>query len=413
MVGKRGSWLTLGAFAYNAAANAVMFMNFVVVSELSAGIFSVEASSTSLTYSVGLLTALPCTFVATYFLQRRSGITFFASVLLDVLGAWLRWLSVLRQSFVLCLASTVCIGSSFAICCMAFAVIGERWFREDQQVLATSLGVQSNYAGWCAGALAIPSLVHTEEDLRSFLLVQAIAVSLGLVLFALFHDEASAKPLSGHAAQPLESSLSRLARNQQYLVQLACYATLGAISYAVPGVQDGLFSVHFGWDQSTTRWTNLAFIAAGVVNGIYVGTKAATRPLLLLKVHFVAAAAALIVVQAALQRLIPESCVFVAVLLAMALAGAASLGFLGVALAAIAKVVPEVNEAYSAGAVEWFVQLGGAVLTETAGSARGFGALTSLAGLAAATLVLFGREDAHAQRTLKSAGDDIELRVST
>ena len=59
---------------------------------------------------------------------------------------------------------------------------------------------------------------------------------------------------------------------------------------------------------------------------------------------------------------------FIVLLIAMAAAGAASLGFLGMALAAIADATPGVNEAYSAGAVEWFVQLGGALLSSYAGT---------------------------------------------
>ena len=69
----------------------------------------------------------------------------------------------------LCLVSTVSIGFGFAVCCMSFAVVGERWFPPEQQMLTTSIGVQSNYAGWCFGALLIPTLVKTAEDHERFM----------------------------------------------------------------------------------------------------------------------------------------------------------------------------------------------------------------------------------------------------
>eukprot|EP00439_Symbiodinium_sp_Y106_P075747 s2723_g15.t1 len=61
-----------------------------------------------------------------------------------------------------------------------------------------------------------------------------------------------------------------------------------------------------------------------------------------------------------------------ALVAAMAVVGGASLGFLGVALTHICHEVPEVHEAISAGAVEWFVQAGGGVLSSFAVNRHGF-----------------------------------------
>jgi hypothetical protein len=42
----------------------------------------------------------------------------------------------------------------------SYAAIPARWFPLGERTLATSAAVQSNYAGWCVGALLFPYSVH-------------------------------------------------------------------------------------------------------------------------------------------------------------------------------------------------------------------------------------------------------------
>eukprot|EP00929_Paragymnodinium_shiwhaense_P044771 TRINITY_DN22955_c0_g1_i1.p1 TRINITY_DN22955_c0_g1~~TRINITY_DN22955_c0_g1_i1.p1 ORF type:complete len:445 (-),score=21.63 TRINITY_DN22955_c0_g1_i1:1090-2424(-) len=395
MVGGTGSWLTLMAFCYTAASNAFLFMNFCTVTDLSQEIFHISTAQVTMTFSVALFATLPCTFIAAYYLQRKSWGCFCAAAILNAIAAWLRWWSVKQRSFAICMASTACVGFSFAVCCMAYAVVGERWFEGTQRLLATSIGVQSNYGGWCISAWLIPTVVKTMQDQEVFLFRQALAVSFGLILFAAFHSERAAKPLEEPA--PVGSSVATMMKSPDYLIQLACYSTLGAISYAIPGVQDGLLGDTLGLGSDQTKWTNVVFIASGVAAGLLAGYYTPPHPHNLIKLCFVIAACAMLVISFMIGgghvlEIGPPSLrvVFDVLLAAMGLAGAASLGFLGLGLAVITEAVPGVNEAYSAGAVEWFVQLGGAVLTQLASSPAGFHICTSLAVLVAILLVACG-----------------------
>lgn len=347
-----------------------LFMDFVTVSEISAQVFSVDAASISMTFSVALFVTLPCSLLISQLIQRRSYSTFLFCVVADVVAAWLRWLSVRYQSFALCTASTVAVGCSFAVCVIAFAVIGERWFPPERQTLATSCAVQSNYFGWGLSALIIPSLVHDGSDLERFLLVQAFGISFGLPLFFLLHDERAARPLTEEHL-PVKESVCALLTCPQYLLQFVSYSVLGAVSYAVPAVQDALFAAAFGLTPDATKWTNFAFIAMGVAAGLLLSCGEVRRPCLLLRVFFVVAAASLALIvfllRPAVHKGFSEAALFGLLVAAMAAAGGATLGFLGIALAHATQVVPGVPSTYSAGAVEWFVQAGGAILSQFAG----------------------------------------------
>lgn len=382
--------MTLFAFCYNAAANAVLFMNFVVVSDLSMQTFSATPSEIALTYSLGLLTTLPAAFGVAYFMPRHSYWVFGSSVLFDTLGAWLRWLSVRHESWALCMASTVCIGVAFAVCCMSYAVVGMRWFPPQQRTLATTIGVQSNYAGWCLGALLIPTWVRTTGDQEAFLLVQAVCVSIGMSLFLLFHDEGSANLSSQH--HPATSKeLAVLARKPSYIAKVVCYATLGAVSYAIPAIQDTVLADTLHASPNFTKLTNVSFIATGVLMGLLFSVCEPRRPKRLIQASFFLAAVALIaaslLVHSSLAFALPERWHRGLLLGSLAFAGGASLGFLGIALAEITREAPEVDPVMSAGAVEWFVQGGGGLLSCFAISNNGFALCAGLVALAACILM--------------------------
>lgn len=386
------NWLTLFAFSCSAAANAVMFMDFVVLSELSANAFGVTPADIAATYSLGLFTTLPVAFLVVYFLPRRSYWVFFCGAFCNSLGAWLRWMALANGDWNLCLISTVSIGFGFAVCCMSFAVVGERWFPPEQQMLTTSIGVQSNYAGWCFGALLIPTLVKTAEDHERFMFVQAIATSFVVVFFFLFHNESVAKP-QPEDIPSVGKSLGALCKNKIYWVRLGSYATVGAVSYTIPAVQDALLAETLDATPDFTKWTDTAFIATGVITGLVLSAREPKNPRMLIKVLFVGCAVSL-GVAAWLVSPLAEGLAMAprrgALSVAMAIAGGTSLGFLGIALAQITHDAPDVHEAYSAGAVEWFVQAGGSFLSYNAINAQGFVICAAL--VIAATLSLLSAE---------------------
>jgi len=402
-------WLTLLSFAYGGAMNGMLFMDFVSVSDLSAAAFGVTLVEVATTYSFGLLATLPMSFLWMYMLPKRSYWVFASGAVFNAVGAWLRWWSLVQGNWPVCMLSTVCIGVSFATFCMSFVVIGERWFPPEQQTFATSAAVQANYAGWCFAAFIIPTVVKTHADHERFMLAQAVAAAIGVVLFALCHDEGAAK------AQPNETpsvckNIQALCGYRSYWGKAASYAILGAVSYTIPAVQDAVLAQTLHVTPEFTKWSDVAFILSGVVSGLVLSAREPKRPKLLIKILFLVCAGALALSAALIlppAGRLPETLRRCMLVFAMAIAGASSLGFLGIALIQVSREAPGVAEAYSGGAVEWFVQAGGGLLSVVAVNTHGF--LVCAVLVAAALAFLLGMDclGAGSEDGNPSADDDL------
>ena len=64
----RRRWAVLASFGFTAGCNALMFMDFSTVSVLSDDVYSISDDQLNWIYSISLLTVLPFTFPAAYFL---------------------------------------------------------------------------------------------------------------------------------------------------------------------------------------------------------------------------------------------------------------------------------------------------------------------------------------------------------
>lgn len=80
-------------------------------------------------------------------------------------------------------------------------------------------------------------------------------------------------PAANEQAAQRASFLSLL-RNRRFLVHTLCYSVIGGVSFAIPGIQDSIFSSCLStpnWSSSQTIWTNFSFIACGVISGLIIG----------------------------------------------------------------------------------------------------------------------------------------------
>ena len=184
-------WLVLLSFSYFSFSNAVMIMDFATDYALSEALLGASQSDVALLYSLFLLSVMPAMFFAAYGVVHHNDATMAIGQSLNVLGAWLRYAAVINGSFPLAVVSTVCAGASASVIVCSYAVIGQRWFRPSQRGLATTIAVQSNYAGWAMGSL-IGLAVHADVGAyRCFALWQAAATSLCVPLFVLGYRGAS------------------------------------------------------------------------------------------------------------------------------------------------------------------------------------------------------------------------------
>jgi hypothetical protein len=404
-------------------------MDFASVSTLGDTIFSTTDSGLNWLYSASLITVCVASIVFTGIMQRwkRGGnwAVMGMGVVGNVAGGWTRWYSVRQGSYAIAMASSVLLGVAGAAIIVSIVPLAKHNFSVAQRTLATTIAVQLNYAGWCIASVVIPTFSSTEHDLEHLMFLQAVIISAGLPLFLFFHRPqpaaaaAAAAKLKccGGSADPAATALRNggkkigtysilddeipgsynveeedddddraaedgagegspwgLLANCNFVVQSLAFAMLGGISFAIPAVQDEIFN-ELGLDQDITKWTNLAFLASGVVSGLSLGAifhrfgiqPTSPTSMQVLRVLFsvcTVALAMLAVVSYSATGGAVNKGITIVIFIAMMVSGACSLGFVGVALSQAVAVAHPVSEIYSASFVEWFLQIWGVVFAQ-------------------------------------------------
>ena len=394
-------------------------MDFASISALGKEIFRTDDSGLNWLYSASLIAVVFSSIPAIYLMESHGPTGNWSVMAIGTLsnvgGGWLRWLSVAQESYALALLSSVVLGVAGAAVIVSIVPLAEHNFPKDQRTLATTIAVQMNYLGWCLSSVVVPLNSSTESELGSMLFAQAIFISMSLVLFALFHrplplwcgagksraaatekneydaligsntsvDDASPPTSSSHGGLSHHArQMGALFYNRQFMVQCVCFSALGGISFALPAVQDELF-LEVGLPQVLTKWTNLAFLATGVVSGLVIGGvfhKYQIQPfhftsLLTIRVLFCTCTVSLsgLAVLASVSSSLSNGTVFALALVLMAVSGGCSLGFVGIALPQVVSVARPVSEVYSASLVEWLLQIWGVVFAQWCASSGGSG----------------------------------------
>jgi hypothetical protein len=331
-----------------------------------------------------------------------------AMSLLIVAGAWMRWWAVVAESYAIALVSTISLGLAGGVIFTSFTFLPARWFPESERGFATALAVQSNYAGWALGTIN-PTMfgnvaAPTEEGLRHFLLIVAVITTVGLPIQLAANTRGpldgasgeesssstttttttntsatsptsltSASPSGAAGAEPdggmgLGATLSMLGRRPQYVIHSACYATLGAVGYAVSGVVDECFSAALPPINGTaqelrsdqTMWLNFGFVVTGVITGILAGRFVPARAsAVAVRTLFTIGASSLLAIQILLLVAEPfhltKEALYPPLLFLMMASGAGTLGFTNIGLRVAVGIGHPADEIYAGSIIEFFL----------------------------------------------------------
>lgn len=306
-------WWVLLSFSFLSFTNAFILMDFAddyTLAEEALGLSGPDASSqVAFLYTLFLICVMPAMLFASWGVVNYNWTTMLVGQSSNVICAWLRYAAVRYKSYAIAVVSTVFGGVAGAAVVCSYGVIAETWFRPSQRGLATTVAVQSNYAGWAAGSLL--GLV-ANGDARFFsdtiMLAQAVGVTMCIPLFFGGYRGAPAPtaqegPVSAGEQVPdgsmlivvegrkvqmtVAESARTLFRNSKYWVHAICYACFAGIGFSVPSAQDVVFgsscasnvsnatggggSGWTGYDTEHTTFTNLSFILSGVIAGLIMG----------------------------------------------------------------------------------------------------------------------------------------------
>ena len=181
-------WWVLLSFSFLSFTNAFILMDFAddyTLAEEALGLSGPDASSqVAFLYTLFLICVMPAMLFASWGVVNYNWTTMLVGQSSNVICAWLRYAAVRYKSYAIAVVSTVFGGVAGAAVVCSYGVIAETWFRPSQRGLATTVAVQSNYAGWAAGSLL--GLV-ANGDARFFsdtiMLAQAVGVTMCIPLF--------------------------------------------------------------------------------------------------------------------------------------------------------------------------------------------------------------------------------------
>eukprot|EP00930_Biecheleria_cincta_P058298 TRINITY_DN44143_c0_g1_i1.p1 TRINITY_DN44143_c0_g1~~TRINITY_DN44143_c0_g1_i1.p1 ORF type:complete len:461 (+),score=50.87 TRINITY_DN44143_c0_g1_i1:72-1454(+) len=404
-----GRWRTLAAVSLNSALNAALCMFFSCVEEHAKVALDVEGTAVADLYSVWLLTTLLGLAPALWLLDRYEGTALYLGTLATVASAWQRWFGLIYgHGYIAGVVSQVLCGMGAWIVFTLPGQVSHKRFPRHEQALATGLMLQSNYFGWLLGSALPPLVVDDKTSLLYVARAEAwIASVVGVAILLLY------KPWSGQAAHPADvkqaveqdarvdtsadaathqgtnseampghsaaedsgfaQMLSVVCSHPLFGVQVVCYGVLGGVSFASPSAMFFMID-ELNLPDTVAAAANAAFIGCGVLSGTLFGyyfkephTFGPT-----LKTCFAGCALALsgcaLQVHFGFLKYSPSS---IALLLGLsAIAGATSLGFIGIAIEALCLY--RVQASYVCCSVESLVLICAAVLSHLATSESGF-----------------------------------------
>jgi len=269
------------------------------------------------------------------------------------------------------------------------AFLGDTWFCPADRSRAVSIMVEANVTGWWIGSILVPLVISKPRDFQTVALTLALPVMVITALFVVFWKPLPAGESAVGATRPTAPQGRDL---RSLLTALLAFTLLGGVGFAIPGVQDAVFSRSiakggYGIPEVYTLFTNAAFMLSGVVSGVLLGKLPAHRPrLAVLRLLAGVAVLGLLGLVVLHPARFPTSVQVPVASVLMAVVGGPTLGFFPVAIDMMSAFGASAE--LSGGAVMLMTNLGGAILAQQAAAPYGFQLAMLIAGLAVVVLAL-------------------------
>ena len=398
-------WMVIIALALNSSFNAFQCMNFSATQAASAAALNISEPEAAQFYSIYLACCMLFMTPVMWQTERYERGTLMSSVLATTVAAWIRWwaLHSMSYQYELCLISQVLIGFGASGISTLPGQISHQRFRPNHWALTTSLMLMANYSGWLFGSF-VPSVVVLEGSVQSltnlffaqamysvftttafFLLYRSLPEDVARILAK---DNAKKSNLGGFLAV-----FKVMASTPQFTFQLLAHGFFGAVGFVIPSAV--LFILKdLGTPLVLDRITEIVFIGTGVLGGISLGaysTDATTYPRTLKICYVLGSASLVLICGVAYSNVLSDFGVSVALVVLMAVAGFATLGFTGVLFEDLARF-PNMTSSYVLWIGYEIILAISSVLNLVASNASGFWILAGTCLLTSLAFLTFYRQ---------------------
>jgi len=200
---------------------------------------------------------------------------------LNLVGAWLRYVSVYGANFWVCFTGQfLCAVAQLFILSVPTLLVA-LWFGVNERASVTSVAVTANQFGCAIGFLIPPLFVPSstasqsslKDGLGNLLLYQALlssAVTIGLVLFGQTKPPSPPSLTSSAPRHSWRESLQVMIKSRSFMFLLFGFSfQLGAL-WAFSTVLGAILDP-YGYSSSTIGWVGCANMLVGVIGGLIAG----------------------------------------------------------------------------------------------------------------------------------------------
>lgn len=276
-------WIVLLSFSFLSGLNSLMWITFAPVRAGSIAYYGVSGDAIDW-LSMIYMAMYPFVFApASWYIETGSvalqrGLR--ASAALNVIGAFIRYLSAIHGNFSLLFVGQCIVSSAQAFTLGAPPQISGLWFEEHEWGLATGIGVLANQVGPCVAYYLCPAMVNdtTGEGMSSLLLTEFICLALTAVMIWCAVPEKPSRPPSMVASTRLEgqkpisfgeycAKLIEIQKNYDFLALCVGYCFCVGTLYAFETLLDELIPDQSIGQQSLIGVIMLFMATPGAVAG--------------------------------------------------------------------------------------------------------------------------------------------------
>ncbi|XP_061895679.1 solute carrier family 49 member A3 [Entelurus aequoreus] len=277
-------WLVLSLICLLNCSNAMLWLTFAPVADLSAQTMKVSLNAINWLSVVYVVVAIPLSFGATWMLDI---VGLRATILL---GSWLNmggavirilWCVPAQNSFAGRISyPLVFFGQTLAAVAQPLIIftptkMAALWFPDHQRATANMMASMANPLGILIANIASPKLARTAKQLPILLLVYAIIACVSCFLVTVFmRRSAPPTPPSASAelstSEPFRHGFKLLLRNRAYLLLLLCFGSGVAVFTCFSTLLDQILCVQ-GYTNDFAGLCGALFIAFGIVGAALLG----------------------------------------------------------------------------------------------------------------------------------------------
>jgi FLVCR family MFS transporter 7 len=236
-------WVVLLFYGLLTIANAILWITFATIADISATYFSVDSTRINMLSIVYMITYPPGYILATWIFDKyglRKGLLFGAVV--QAGGAWLRYFSTSGDSnsssnaYIYLIIGQTVSGLVQPIYTNSPTKVAADWFSGEQRNLATTIGAMCNPLGIAIGQLLPSLIVGKNSGMPLCLIIEASFVTVvGVGAFIFLHNSPPSPP---SAAAALKLQL-KAANQAQHIDRMS------AISVVISEIRQLMANKHF------------------------------------------------------------------------------------------------------------------------------------------------------------------------